>query len=174
MSIRKSLWIPLLAGLLTGGVLWAATGGVTAAPEARAVNRSVSIPAAAFTPAADGYDFEHNGDYLYSSLGTFFKAPVFFEAPEVKIRKIVLYARDEGSDNICLSLRRVVVKDQDQEQMATVCSEGAAVGNRKFIQKQVNRKWVKEAHGPYLALYLPDNDLGPYRFQGAQIFYTIP
>jgi hypothetical protein len=174
MSIRRSLWLALMTGLLIAAFLGTTGGAVTAEPEPRATNQAMTIAPAAFRPADQDTAFTNNFGILYSNeTGTSaFGAPLFFDAPEVKIRKIVLYASDNGPADICLQLRRLVAKDAQIDEMAEVCSTGESAGNRKFVVKDVSPKWIKEAHGAYFQIFMPQSN--DYVLYGAQIFYTIP
>jgi hypothetical protein len=177
MHSIKRLWVPLLAGLLIGGLLWSTNDGATAAVEPRSINRSKTISANAFTPITDDLSYENIGYQMVvegpSTYGEFW-APIFFEAPEVRIRKIVLYAYDNGGQSVCVTLHRTVPKYGNEDDMATVCSTGASNGIRGFVEKTIDPKWAKEAHSPYLELYLPDIYSQGYAFYGLQIYYTIP
>jgi len=132
MTARR-LWIPVLVGLLVAGMLGVGGGGAVEAAEPRLTTRTITIPAAAFNPVNNTTDFGSNGDELWTFTGGGnFTAPLFFEAPEVTIRKITLFAWDHSSgDNICVGLFRTTPATADEQNMGFVCSTGSSTADRR-------------------------------------------
>jgi len=175
MTAVKRLWIPVLVALLVAVLVGAV--GVTAA-EPRATSRTVTIPAAAFTPQDDdlaGVGYENLG-YQMTVVGPaasgYFIAPLFFEAPEVKIKKMVLFAYDNGGGSVCVELSRSTPASGNRQDMGEVCSTGAATGVRSFTEKTISPRNVAGWHGPYLELYIPGVYSNGYQFYAVRITYT--
>jgi len=176
MIALRRLWIPALVGLLVAALV-GPVGAEEKAGEPRAISRTMTVPGAAFVPSNDDLGYQIDGYQVVvvgpSSNGTFY-APLTFDAPEVKIRKLVLYAYDNGGGAVCVELSRSTPTDGNRQDMGNVCSTGDTTGVRRFIQTSLDIRWVKEKHGPYLELYIPGTYSSGYSFYGLQIFYTIP
>jgi hypothetical protein len=179
MASRR-LWVPLLAAVLVAA-LWAVTtaGPLGAGEAAQAVvepratvTRTITLPAAAFDPTSDNWDFDNLGYRLYSNLwGANFATPLFFEAPVVTIRRITLYALDNGGEDMCVYLRRSTPAVGGEDDMGQVCSSGASIGVRAFAQTTFTHRRITGAYGPYLWLYLPDTEAAGYEFYAVKIVY---
>jgi hypothetical protein len=172
VSTIRRLWVPVLAAVLVATLIGPASGVVTAV-EPRVTTRTITLPAAAFNPTSDNWDFENLGYNLYSNLwGANFTTPLFFEAPAVTIRRITLYALDSGAQDMCVYLRRSTPAVGGEDDMGQVCSSGAGIGVRAFIQTTFTHRRISGAYGPYLWLYLPDTEVAGYEFYAVKITYT--
>ena len=176
----RRLWMPVLASALAGAVaavlLVGPLGGgreAQAVAEPRVtVTRTVTVPAAAFGPMDDNTDFFNNSVSILTVSGSGeFVAPVFFEAPEVTVRKITLYAYDGGGANVCVKLLRIPPAASDGTLMGEACSTGAAFGVRSFTQATLNPRRVAAGQGAALWLSLPGDGTG-WVFYGAKITYS--
>jgi hypothetical protein len=171
MTTRR-LWVPVLAALLVATLVGPAGGAVTAA-EPRATVGTITIPAGAFIPTRDDWDFSNAGDALWLDSGTTaaFTAPLFFPVPEVTIRKITLYAYDNGGGDICVGIYRTTPATGGEQAMSTACSVGASDSVRAFTATTFAHRRITGAYGPYL--YLPLTPAyAQYRVYGVKITYT--
>jgi hypothetical protein len=174
MMVRR-LWIPVLVGLLVAGMLGVGGGGAVEAAEPRLTTRTITVPAAAFNPVNNTTNFGTNGDELWTFTGGGnFTAPLFFEAPAVTIRKITLFAWDNGSGgDICVGLYRTTPASADEQEMGLVCSAGASTTDPAvFTQKTLTIRKITGGYGPYLFLWLPGSLSSGYQFYGVRITYS--
>jgi hypothetical protein len=169
MTTRR-LWVPLLAALLVAALV--GPSAVTAAEPRDSVG-TMTIPAAAFSPTRDDWDFSNAGDALWLDSGTTaaFTAPLFFPVPEVTIRKITLYAYDNSGADFCVGIYRTIPAAGSEQAMATACSTGAGDSVRAFTETTFSYRRITGAYGPYLYLSLMP-DYGQYRLYGVKITYT--
>ena len=73
------------------------------AAEPRLTTASIMIPAAAFIPTTDDWDYSNNGYGVDLASGSGnFTAPLSFPVPVVNIKKITLYAYDNDVANVVL------------------------------------------------------------------------
>lgn len=171
----------ILAGVLLGGgavVLMLDRVPAEAAPQPRTVvTRTITVPAAAFHPVTDNFDFTSYGDVLFSNAGPArFVAPLYFEAAEVTVRRLTLYAYDNdmGGD-VCVSLYRTLPTIGSDTEMGFICSDAAFLDSvRVFEQQSLPFRRVTGAHGPYLYLNLPGPLSGVigYKFYDVKVTYT--
>jgi len=171
MTMRR-LWVPVLAALLVAALVGPA-GGVVTAAEPRLITRTITIPAGAFSAASDNSDFINYGSELETeSGGGNFVAPLFFEAPKVTIKKITLYAYDNGGSDVCLILYRTTPTSGGQQIMGEACSTGASTTlPGEFTMTTLNPRLITGGYGPYLMLNLPGPSAS-YAFYGVKITYT--
>jgi hypothetical protein len=179
MTTRR-LWVPVLIAVLVGalgavvlvGPLGAGRQAQAAVEPRVTVTRTMTVPAAAFGPMDDNTDFFNNSVSILTVSGSGeFVAPVFFEAPEVTVRKITLYAYDGGGANACVKLLRIPPAASDGTLMGEACSTGAAFGVRAFAQTSLNPRRVAAGQGAALWLSLPGDGTG-WAFYGVRITYT--
>lgn len=171
----KRFLVPALVGLLVAGIL--GLGGGAGAVEPRlAIARTITIPAAAFHPASDDTDFYNYSERLSTTTGSgTFLAPLFFEAPEVNIRRITLFARDDGPASVCVYLLRSnpATPGGGGQEMSRVCSAGTSAEYPvAFTQKTFNYRKVTGAYGPSLLVSLPGPASEDYAFFGVRIVYA--
>jgi hypothetical protein len=172
MTAVKRLWVPVLVALLVAVLV--SPAGVTAA-EPRTTVRTVTIPAAAFTPVDDDVGYENLGYQMTvvgPSVAESFIAPLYFEAPVVRIKKIVLFAYDNGGGNVCVYLSRSTPNDGYRQDLGEVCSTGASTGVRTFAQQTFSSRRITSYHGPYLELYIPGVYSSGYQFYAVRIVYS--
>ena len=174
MTALRRLWVPVLAALLVAALV--GPTGVTAA-EPRATTGTITVPGAAFGPREDDNGFINDGYQVVvvgPSTDGEFVAPLFFETNEVVIRKITLYAYDNGSGSVCVTMNRSTPASGSDEEMGEVCSTGAATGIRSFVLSGADmaNKRITAAYGPYLHLWLPGTYSSGYSFYAVKIVYS--
>lgn len=180
MTTRR-LWVPVLAALVGALLAVMLVGPLGARQEAgalvepRVTNRTITIPAGAFSPNSDSQDFVNDGSQLWTTSGHgYFTAPLFFEAPVVTVKKITLYAYDNNSSSeVCVALFRTTPTTGSQQTIGGVCSSGASTTNPQvFTQTSLTHRRVTGAYGPYLWVSLPGSYSDGYRFYGVKITYS--
>lgn len=139
------------------------------------ITRTVTIPGGAFVPTDDDTGYQNDGDQMVvvgpSTSGEFI-APLSFEAQEVKIKKMVLYAYDNGAGSACASIYRTTPATGGDQEMGQVCSTGGTNGVRAFSQTSFDIRWMKALYGPYVHLHLPGTYGNGYSFHALRITYT--
>ena len=137
MTALKRVWVAALVALMVA-VLVGPAGGVVTAVESRTTVRTITIPGAAFVPTNDDLGFQIDGYQVVvvgPSTNGEFTAQLTFEAPVVRIKKLVLYAYDNGGDAVCVDLYRSTPGDGYRDEMGQVCSTGDTNGVRSFAQR---------------------------------------
>jgi hypothetical protein len=77
-------WSPLVTFALLTVLLAVSVGPSGGAAEPRVTNKTITIPAGAFSITDDAYDFHNDGRDLYLEAGYgAFSAPLFFESRQV-------------------------------------------------------------------------------------------
>jgi hypothetical protein len=147
--------MPMLVGALlavaTAGPLGAGQVVQAAVEPGTTVTRTITVPAAAFDPTSHNWDFDNLGYNLYSNLwGGSFATALFFEAQVVTIRRITLYALDNGGEDMCLYLRRSTPAAGGGDDMGQVCSSEASIGVRAFSQTTFTHRRIE---GPTALTY---------------------
>jgi hypothetical protein len=120
--------------------------------------RSVTIPAAAFSPTQESWDFSNPGFQLTLHGGSGgFVAPLYFPVSPVTIRKVTLYAYDNHTTyDVCVTLYRSKPATATEDEMVQVCSDGSsATRPREFSDGTFSPRRVLMRHGPYLQLTIP-------------------
>lgn len=182
-SSRKalaSLTAGLIAAVLAGAVAGAAatTAPAQTATETRTmVNRTITVPAAAFAPATDNFDYSNYGYRLASNAGVArFTAPLYFEASEVIVRRLTLYAYDNNmAGEVCVTLYRTIPTIRSETSMGAVCSNAAFLEDpRVFVQQTLDPRRIPVGYGPYLYLDLPGplSGVTGYQFYAVKITYS--
>lgn len=173
MASRR-LWVPALVGLLVAGLLGSDGGaGAVAAGGARVTTGKIMIPAAAFTPTDETWDYYNTGSHLRMLAGGgSFLAVIPFPVPEASIRRITLYAYDEtnGSD-ICVQILRSSPAAGDFTAVAgQVCTSGTSPTNPQvqYTTGISPRAMNTERQGPFL--FLSITGPGP-KFYGVQVSF---
>jgi len=174
--------VPLVAaaagGLLAITLAAALDGGepALAAAEPRAiVTRTITIPAAAFDPTSDAVEYLNEGPALFVDAGSgTFRAIFGFEAPEIVVRKLVLYATDDGAGEICVYLNRSTPADGGGQIMGQLCTTGDEAGVRTFTLSAADFDYrrLTGAYGPYLRLTMPGTLADGYLFYDLKVTYT--
>jgi hypothetical protein len=98
--------------------------GPTVATAATEVTERVMIPAAAFIPTADDYDFDNSGrSLLVNTDKGFFAAPLAFPAQKVRMKRIALYAYDDDPHGyVCVNLYRSEPSDAIVTHQGGICT----------------------------------------------------
>jgi hypothetical protein len=175
MAQASKLSVPLLIGLLVTLLLGPAPDTTVAAAlgtTARTtVTRTITIAPAAFMPYGGTMTYLNNGYKLHTFTGTgLYYAPLFFEASEVTIRRMTLYAVDNGTAGINVSLHRTAPLTGSDEGMGAVGSTDASSDVRAFTLTSFSPRRVTGSGGPYLQLSLPYPP-PTYDFFGVRIIY---
>lgn len=175
MAAIRRLQGPLLAALLVVGMVspvsWRGEAG--AAVEPRATIRTVTIPASAFTPMSDIIPYSRGAGYLETRSGSgTFLAPVFFEAPVVTIRKVVLHVIDAGPGSIIMDLYRTQPAEQKTVLLGEVVSAGSSVAMQVVTLSNLTERRISGAFGATLSISLPGPYTDGYRFLGAKVTYS--
>ena len=183
MSTTRRWWVPLLAAGLVTLLLAVFVGPPGAGDEAKAVvepratTRTITIPGGAFIPTNDDLGWQNDGYQVVvvgpSTSGSF-TAPLFFEAPEVTIKRMTLFAYDNGGGAVCVGLYRTKPGIGDDQEMGEVCSTGDTNGVRSFTARAADLSYLRLTglHGPYLGLYVPGTYSNGYSFYGVRITYS--
>lgn|GEM_PF-1523505 len=174
VSHKRLLPVLLVAGLIVAGAVGpGATGSeASAVSEARSPLHTLVVPAAAFVPAYGTFDYVNSG-YELASLSGFpgYVALVQFPYPAVTIKRIILYAYDNGSGDFTVHLGRSRPATGAGAITAILKSNGQSTADpRAFTTAAISPRVVNSAyHGVYLTLLPPT---GPtYNFYGVVIRY---
>ena len=94
----------LVVALLIGALV----GAAMVQPDAEAAGtRRMTVPAGAFAPTTDNWDYDNAGYYLETNSGSaFYTAPLFFPKDKVRINRVIMRAYDNGPGEVCLELVR--------------------------------------------------------------------
>jgi hypothetical protein len=176
MVMPHRCWISVLAALLVallvGGV--GASGEAGAGSASRSTTRTVTIPAAAFTPITGDADYSKLEADLHLDSGTgTFETPVYFEAPVVQIRKVVFYVVDAGAGGVAAGVYRV----QLAENLTIHLGESYSIGSGSWEAQTVTvsdltERRVSGAYGVVLNVYLPGTGAQGYKLLGAKVTYS--
>jgi len=167
MSWKKWVTVATLVALV-GGIV----GVLRMQPGEAAVGdtHEMTIPAAAFIPTTDDWDYSNNGYYL-SAVGSSanFSAPLSFpvDLGHVRITKLIFWAYDNGPADVCLTLYRAQLRTGSDVQMGQKCSGAAsATDPRRFATSKISPRTATASKVPYLWLTIPAGD---YYFYGVTI-----
>ena len=172
MARTTRLWIPLLVGCLVAVLLGPAGGSAVTATEPRTVTASIMIPAAAFIPTRDDWDYYNGGLYLNAATGnSMFQAPLAFPVPQLNIRRITLYAFDDtAAQDVCASLIRSDPRNGAYGTgMGQVCTSDSALTPQVATTTAISPRRINTAtYGPHL-LVIVDPETTLY---GVKVTYT--
>lgn len=178
-TVLRRRWAPVLGALLAVALLMAVvigpSGDSVGAAEGVTITRTITIPGGAFVPTNDDLGYQNDGDQMVvvgPSVNGEFIAPLFFEAQEVRIKKMVLFAYDNGPGSVCASIYRTTPANGSDQEMGQVCSTGDTNGVRTFPTSSFSIRWMKGGYGPYVYLYLPGTYSNGYSFYALRIIYT--
>jgi len=146
----RRVWIPVLVGLLAA-VLVGSTA--VTATEPRVTTTSVMIPAGAFIPTTDDWDYFHPGSSVALNDGHGnFTAPVWFPVPVVNIKRITVYAYDnEAAARVCVILLRARPAAGVEDSVGEVCTVDSASDPAALYTTALDSRQVNTAlQGPYL------------------------
>ncbi|MFH1331641.1 MAG: hypothetical protein ABIJ48_13505 [Actinomycetota bacterium] len=168
MSTMRRLWVPLLAALLVAVLIGP---GVVTAAEPRATTGKIMIPAAAFVPTSDNWDYINHGYFLTMDSGSgVFNAPLVFPVPVVNIRKVILYAYDNsGTGQVCAWVYRASPPTASVVQQDSVCTSDSTANPQVVRTTAISPRRVNTAvTGPYLTVTLHP---GTFLF-GVSVLYS--
>jgi len=143
----------LVVGLLTG---FGGSDQAGAAKEPRATVGKIMIPAAAFAPTNNSWEYGNGGYFLSSYPGNVadFIAPLSFPVPVVNIRRIMLLAYDNTGDSndVCIHLLRAEpLKASESTAGGNVCTVNSTTDPQKVATNAISHRRMNTAnHGPYL------------------------
>jgi len=115
--------------------------------------QELAVPACAFQPYVESYDYVSGQTvYLSTGSGTFY-APIILP-DNTQIKRVILCAWDTGSSNISLSLYRNT-NTYSTANRISVSSSGTTSGYRRFVSSYVSYKVNNQARCQYLRIYIP-------------------
>jgi len=180
MSTIRRLWMSVLAAALVGSLSAMVLSGLLGAGQKAeavveprvTVTRTITIPAEAFKPTSDDLDFtDLFGQLTLNSGSGSFVAPLFFEAPEVTIRKITLFPWDNGGSDISLLLYRGIPAGPDYL-LGGVQSSGGQCLAANLHREGLHLPEDHRRPRPLPVALLPGTSSDSYGFYGARITYT--
>ncbi|MFH1331642.1 MAG: hypothetical protein ABIJ48_13510, partial [Actinomycetota bacterium] len=145
--------------------------GVVTAAEPRATTGKIMIPAAAFIPTNDNWNYANNGSMLFTVSGSgIFTAPLTFPVPVVNIRRITLYAWDNsGTGQVCATVYRAYPPTAGQLNLGGVCTGDSTAVPQVVSTTVISPRRVNTAvTGPYLNVYIADGTT----FYGVSVLYS--
>ena len=174
MSVRRA-WAPvllvvlvLLSGMLVG------SAGESGAAQPRLTVSSIMIPAAAFVPTRNTFDYQNLGVALSMISGDgYFTFPVSFPAAVVDIRRITLYAYDNDAGQVVsAALYRDYPPGAEVALLGSVSTSGASTAAPTVVATTAisPRRISTAAHGAYLWVYLSGPAVTLY---GVKVAYEI-
>ena len=118
--------------------------------------QELAVPACAFQPYVESYDYV-SGHTVYMSTGSgYFYAPIILP-DNTQIKRVILCAWDTGSGTIGLRLYRNT-NTYSTASRIYVSSSGTTSGYRRFVSSYVSYAVNNQARCQYLRLYIP----GPF------------
>ena len=171
MAAMRRLGVPLLVGLLVAVLLGVPGSGdqARAAVEPRTGTGRIMIPAAAFTPAADGYDYYNAGTLTASSGRGHFTAPLIFPEPVVNIKKVVLYAYDNTDGFVDVLVLRALPSAGTEIALGDVHASNSTADPQVISSAAISPRRVNTAvHSPYLFITVDPNTV----FYGVAVLYS--
>ena len=147
-----------------------AVGGTPSGDAAVGDTHRMTIPAAAFAPTIDDWDYFNNGSKVESLAGASqFTAPLVFpvDLDHVRITKVTFWAYDDMDDflDVCLTLYRAEPKNGTHTLATQFCSEGPGPSVRSFSDRTFRPRTGRTNTSFYLNLYVPPDT----EFYGATI-----
>jgi hypothetical protein len=168
MASRR-LWVPLLVALLVAALI--GPGVMTGAEPRATVTRALMIPAAAAIPGWSDMDYSNNGGTLTlgSGIGTF-SIPLSFAVPVVTLKRITLYAYDNGpGSQASANLWRTYPPEAAQAWLGTAATIDGADDPQTVTTTTISPRTVNTAnYGLFLAVHLS----GTAKFYGVKILYS--
>ena len=148
--MSRKLWVPVLVGLLAAVLV--GPKGVTAV-EPRVTTSSIMIPAGAFVPTTDDWDYFHPGSSLalHGGYGNF-TAPVWFPVQVVNIKRITVYAYDDDvAASVCVILLRARPAQGVEDSVGNVCTVDGGSNPAALYTTVIESRRVNTAlQAPYL------------------------
>jgi hypothetical protein len=162
MRATRRVLLPVLAALIVGAFVGGGAAG--AGTEPRVTTRTVTIPAAAFTPIYDDTDYSKGPADLHVTSGS-----GTFEAP---IKKVVFYCVDAGAGNLILGLYRVQLAEDRTVLLGEVYSAGSGWTMQEVTLSGFSPRRITGAYGAVLNISLPGTYPQGYGFMGAKVTYS--
>jgi hypothetical protein len=130
------------------------------------------VPAAAFIPTTDNWDYDNGGirlDAVGTSTGVF-SAWVAFPVPEVSIRAMTLYAYDwDGMGRVCAKLYRASPPTGSDVRLGEACTWNLPADPQEVTVRSLHPRAVDTARqGLYIWVTIDPGNTG---FYGVQIVY---
>ncbi|MFH1330371.1 MAG: hypothetical protein ABIJ48_06970 [Actinomycetota bacterium] len=171
MTLTRKITVPLLAGLLVAALVGMSPGGdsAIAAPQARTGGK-IMIAAASFIPTTDNWDYSNNG-YSLATTGNSgnFTAPIPFPVPVVNIKKIILYAYDNGAGSVCATVYRASPPTGNELNLGAVCTTDQVAYPQDPSTSAISPRRANTALvGPYLWVTVPEEA----QFFGVSVLYS--
>ena len=118
----------------------------------------ISIPAAAFRPQEDGYDFRNIGTQVINNDGDSDQYNAQVQLPHgATVTKITFYYSDNSSSDASVSLRRTSITSGGSTTMASITSQGSGLGHTETTA--IDPDTIDNSSAAYyLSLLLPDSD----------------
>jgi hypothetical protein len=153
MSRIHRLSIPVVLAALVAVLV-----GPSMATAATEITERVMIPASAFIPASDNYDYDNSGHTLQMNTGSgYFTAPLTLPAQKVRMKRIALYAYDNGAGNVCAHLYRAEPTVANETHQAGVCTSDNTDSPQKVDAGTSFPRFVNTGmQGPYLWVSVSD------------------
>ena len=173
MLLNKRLLVVVLVAVLVAGLLVGLGNGDEAvAKEPRATIGKIVVPAAAFIPTTDNWNYDSVGWSLGMVSGSGgFTAPLSFPVPVVNIRRVTLSAYDNsGVSSACLHLERAKpLTAGSTSMMPELCTADSTDHPEKVTTTAIDPRRINTVnHGPFLLVWLGPNT-GLY---GVQVVYS--
>jgi hypothetical protein len=166
MSRIHRLSIPIVLAALVAVLV-----GPSMATAATEVTERVMIPAAAFVPVSDNYDYSNAGYSLSMASGSgTFAAPLTLPAQKVRMNRITLYAYDDGvPSDVCATLYRAEPAEATETYQAQVCTSDSGALPQKVSTGTSFPRFVNTGmQTPYLWVGIS----GSGAFYGVAVTYT--
>jgi len=144
--------------------------GQAGAVEPRLTTASMVIPAAAFTPSGNQWNYSNNGNFLRvgSGYGHFF-APVQLPLSEATITRITLYAYDNHPAQVCAVLYRIRPATAVEKALRVACTTDSTADPRASPAVITGGLVNQGSQSAYLHLSISGTGV---RLYGVKVTYT--
>jgi hypothetical protein len=131
----------------------------------------MTVPAAAFIPTQDDWDYINNGYFLEADTSSEFVAPLSFPVDNVRIDRVIMRAYDfNGIEEGCFGLYRTLPGHGTEVFMGGACTSGFSEEDpQTVIDNTISPNWSRGWYGLYLSARVPGFD---YRLYGVTIEWT--
>jgi hypothetical protein len=177
MKSRKTLWMPMLLGMLLMATM---AGLASARPNARPLGqawRVLTIPTQACIPKNDDIDYNHTTDYVECDTGTcWWVCPADFPAAgeqavgAVNVKRLTYYCYDNDASQYAWAwLRKTHPPSGAHQIMAGVQSAESADDPQTVMDTTIENNPIYRVQGPYIWLKMEGSLIRVY---GIFIHYT--
>jgi hypothetical protein len=165
MSRFHRLTIPMVLAALVAVLV-----GPSMATAATEVTERVMIPASAFIPTTDDADYSSAGYHLNLDSGLAdFTAPLALPAQKVRMKRIALYAYDNGAGQVCATLYRSEPVDGHETYQGQACTVNGSADPQKAETGTTFPRFVNAGmQAPYLWVSISGNAV----LYGVAVTYT--